>query len=95
MFLRFSCGEAKKRTHFTDQTWDLFELPCKTFTIIPQKETELENFHMPDLENVTTTFYHTEPSTLSLETNTVKISSATLDIYGGSKEDQEENMTKK
>ena len=70
MILRFSHREAKKPRHCTGQAGDLFELPCNTSTIMHQKATELENAHVPNLENVTTTFHHTEPSTLPLEINT-------------------------
>ena len=38
----------------------------------PQKTAELENPHVTNLEKVTATPYHTEPSTLPLEINTVK-----------------------
>ena len=95
MFLRFSHREAKKRRHRTGQAGDLFEPPYKTSTVTYQKATELENVYVPYLEKVTTTFHHTEPSSLPLEINTVKKSSATLDIYGESKKDQKENIIKK
>ena len=95
MFLRFCHREAKKHRHCTGQAGDLFEPSCKTFTVTHQKATKLENIHIPNLEKVTTTSYRTETSTLPLEINTVKKSSATLDIYGEGKEDHEDNITKK
>ena len=41
LFLRVSRKKAKKRTHFADQAWDLFEPPSKTSAITPQNATEL------------------------------------------------------
>ena len=95
MFLRFSHREANKRRHYTGQPGDFFEPPCKTSTITHQKATKLENVHVPNLEKVTPTSLHSEPSTLPLEINTAKESSTALDIYGENKEDQEENIAKK
>ena len=60
----FSCSE--KHTLSTDQGGDLFEPPCSTSTVTPQKGTELENVIVPNLENVTNTSHRTEPSTLPL-----------------------------
>ena len=61
----------------------------------PQKARELKIAHVINFEKVTTSPYHTEPSTLPLEINTVKKDSTTLDSYGKSKEDQEVNIAKK
>ena len=84
MLLRSSHREAKS-------THTLLIRHCSTSTIA----TELENAHVTNLEKVTTTFYHTEPSRLPLEINTVKKSRTTLDIYGESIDDQEGNLAKK
>ena len=87
----------EKCRHCTGQAGDFFEPPCKASTVTHQKATELENVHVPNLEKVTTTSRHTEPSMLPLEINTIEKSSsnATLDIYGESEDDQEENIAKK
>ena len=58
----FCHRETKKHRHCTGQAGDLFEPPCKTFTITHQKTTELENIRVSNLANVATTFHHTEPS---------------------------------
>ena len=68
---------------------DSFEPPCKTSASAHLKATGLGNVHVPNLESATTTFHHTEPSTLPLETNAVKKSSTTFDMYG---KDQEKNV---
>ena len=48
------------------------------------------------MESVTITFHHTEPSTLPLETNTVKkVAQRLIFMHGESKEDQGENIAKK
>ena len=64
MFLCFSHRLSKKCEHCTGQAGDLFEPPCKTYTIKHQKAAELEDVHVSNLKNVTTTFHHTEPSTI-------------------------------
>ena len=72
MLLRFSHRENKKCSHCTGQAGNLFEPPCITSTVTHQKTTELENVCAPNLEKVTITSHHTEPSTLPLEINTLK-----------------------
>ena len=62
----------EKRRHCTGQAGDLFEPPYKASTVTHQKATELENVHVPNLEKVTTTSHHTDPSTLPLEINTIE-----------------------
>ena len=73
----------------------MFETPCNKSTLTPQKARELKIAYVINLEKVTTTPHHNEPSTLPLEINTVKKGSTTLDVYGKSKEDQEVNIAKK
>ena len=72
MLLRFSHRENKKCRHCTGQADDLFEPPCIASTVTHQKTTELENVCAPNLEKVTITSHHTEPSKLLLEINTLK-----------------------
>ena len=90
MFLRSSHKETKQST---DQARDFFEPPCNISIPTPQKATEPENAHVTNFGKVTTS-HPTEPLWL-LETNAVKKSSTTLDIYGNIKEDQEGNIAKK
>ena len=72
MLLHFSHRKNKKCRQCTGQAGDLFEPPCITSTVTHQKTTELENVCAPNLEKVTITSHHTEPSTLPLEINTLK-----------------------
>ena len=64
-FTRFSQG-SREMPALSGQAGNLFE------QVTHQKATELENVHSTNLEKVTNTSHHTEPSTLPLEINIVK-----------------------